>query len=113
MGSTGFFLGKQENSNREGFVAYVSDRQHAVKWRNWKMHLIGQVNRYDLPQVLPDPKIIHLLADLKEERGVLIPNDWVIYPMIKIRSDLEESLRSIRRSRWVRPTLIIFPNEAR
>jgi arylsulfatase len=35
-----FFLGKQENSNREGFVAYVYDHLHAVKWRNWKMHLV-------------------------------------------------------------------------
>jgi hypothetical protein len=26
-----FFLGKQEKSNREGFVAYVADRLHAVK----------------------------------------------------------------------------------
>src|SRR6516162_7922728 len=66
---------------------------HAVKWRNWKMHLIWQVNRYDPPQVLPEPKIINLLTDLKEERGVLIPDDWVIYPMMKIRSDLEESLK--------------------
>ena len=37
-----FFLGKQENSNREGFPAYVADRLSAVKWRNWKMHLIKQ-----------------------------------------------------------------------
>jgi arylsulfatase A-like enzyme len=27
-----FFLGKQENSNREGFPAYVADRLSAVKW---------------------------------------------------------------------------------
>jgi hypothetical protein len=30
-----FFLGKQENSNREGFPAYVVDRLQAVKWHNW------------------------------------------------------------------------------
>ena len=77
------------------------------------MHLIWQVNRYDPPQVLPEPKIINLLTDLKEERGVLIPDDWVIYPMMKIRSDLEESLRSIRRSRWVRLIPIILPNETK
>ena len=45
-----FFLGKQENSNREGFPAYVADRLSAVKWRNWKMHLIWQENMYDPPQ---------------------------------------------------------------
>jgi arylsulfatase len=88
-----FFLGKQENSNREGFVAYVYDRLHAVKWRNWKMHLVWQVNMYDPPQVLPLPKIINLLTDLKEERDVLVHDGWVTYPMMKIRSDFEESLK--------------------
>ena len=39
-----FFLGKQEASNREGFPAYVADRLSAVKWRNWKVHLIWQEN---------------------------------------------------------------------
>ena len=67
-----FFLGKQESSNREGFPAYVADRLSAVKWRNWKMHLIKQENEYDAPQKLPLPKIINLLTDLKEERDVLM-----------------------------------------
>jgi arylsulfatase len=88
-----FFFGKQESSNREGFIAYVSDRLHAVKWRNWKMHLVWQVNMYDPPQVLPLPKIINLLTDLKEERDVLVHDGWVTYPMMKIRSDFEESLK--------------------
>jgi arylsulfatase len=35
-----FFMGKQENSNREGFPAYVASRLSAIKWRNWKAHLI-------------------------------------------------------------------------
>ena len=41
-----FFLGKQEKSNREGFPAYVADRLQAVKWRNWKVHLIWQEKMY-------------------------------------------------------------------
>ena len=45
-----FFLGKQENSNREGFPAYVADQLSAVKWRNWKAHLIWQENMYDPPR---------------------------------------------------------------
>ena len=87
-----FFLGKQEKSNREGFPAYVADRLQAVKWRNWKMHLIWQENMYDAPQRLPLPKIINLLTDLKEEHDVLI-DDWVTDPMMKIVNDFEESLR--------------------
>jgi arylsulfatase len=88
-----FFLGKQENSNREGFPAYVADRLQAVKWRNWKMHLIWQENMYDVPQRLPLPRIINLLTDLKEERDVLIHDGWVTYPMMKIVNDFEESLK--------------------
>lgn len=57
------------------------------------MHLIWQVNMYDPPQTLPLPKIINLLTDLKEERDVLIHDGWVTYPMMKIRTDFEESLK--------------------
>jgi arylsulfatase len=89
---TDFFLGKQENSNREGFPAYVADRLHAVKWRNWKMHLIWQEKMNDAPQRLPLPKIINLLTDLKEERDVRTQNGWVTYLMMKILNDFEESL---------------------
>jgi arylsulfatase A-like enzyme len=88
-----FFLGKQEKSNREGFAAYVSDRLTAVKWRNWKMHLIEQVNMYDVPQHLAQPRIYNLLTDRKEERDVAIYNTWVAEPMVKIISDLEASLK--------------------
>jgi len=89
----GFFLGKQENSNREGFPAYVSDRLSAVKWRNWKMHLFWQENMYDPPQKLPLPKIINLLTDLKEQRDVNMANSWVRPPMEKIIRELEASLQ--------------------
>jgi arylsulfatase len=88
-----FFLGKQENSNREGFPAYVADRLSAVKWRNWKMHLIWQVSMYDPPVTLPLPKIINLLTDLKEEHDVAVKAGWVSIPMTKILVDLEESLK--------------------
>jgi arylsulfatase len=88
-----FFLGKQENSNREGFPAYVADRLSAVKWRNWKMHLIWQENMYDAPQKLPLPRVINLLTDLREQRDVLMLNSWVTNPMTKILTEFEASLK--------------------
>jgi arylsulfatase A-like enzyme len=88
-----FFLGKQENSNREGFPAYVADRLTAVKWRNWKMHLIWQPNMYDPPLTLLLPKIVNLLTDLKEERDMGPKAGWVSVPMMKIVVELEESLK--------------------
>jgi arylsulfatase len=88
-----FFLGKQETSNREGFPAYVADRLTAVKWRNWKMHLIKQDNMYDVPEKLPLPKINNLLADRKEERDVAAFNTWVTFPMVKIIGEFQASLQ--------------------
>jgi arylsulfatase len=88
-----FFLGKQEASNREGFPAFVADRLTAIKWRNWKLHLIKQDSMYDVPQKLPLPKLINLLTDLKEERDVISTSTWVAEPMIKIAGAFEASLR--------------------
>ena len=88
-----FFLGKQETSDREGFPAYVADRLSAVKWRNWKVHLIWQENTYAPPQKLPLPKIINLLTDRKEERDVAAYNSWVADPAMRIITKLEASFR--------------------
>ena len=88
-----FFLGKQENSNREWFPAYVADRLSAVKWRNWKSHLIWQENMYDPPQKLPIPKLINLLTDLKEEHDVGAKNSWVAVPMLKLLGEFAASLK--------------------
>ncbi|MCK1516643.1 arylsulfatase [Bradyrhizobium sp. 190] len=88
-----FFLGKQEASNREGFPAYVADRLSAVKWRNWKVHLIWQESMYAPPQKLPLPKIINLLTDRKEERDVAAYNSWVADPAVRIVGELEASFK--------------------
>ena len=57
------------------------------------MHLFWQVNMYDPPIKLAQPKIINLLTDLKEERDLLIHEGWVMYPMTKLLNDLDESLK--------------------
>jgi arylsulfatase A-like enzyme len=88
-----FFLGKQENSNREGFPAYVADRLTAVKWRNWKVHFIRQDNMYDPPLKLPLPRIINLLTDMKEEHDVAGMNTWVAEPVVKIVGQFLASLQ--------------------
>jgi arylsulfatase len=88
-----FLLGKQERSNREGFVAYVADRLTAVKWRNWKLHFIWQENMYDVPQKLPMPKVVNLLTDLKEEHDVGATNSWIAGPALKLVGQLEASLK--------------------
>jgi arylsulfatase A-like enzyme len=90
---TDFFLGKRENSSREGFPAYVADRLQAVKWHNWKMHLIWQVNMYDPPETLPLPRIINLLTDLKEEHDVGVRAGFISVPIGKMLGEWEQSLK--------------------
>jgi arylsulfatase A-like enzyme len=88
-----FFTGKQENSNREGFPAYVADRLSAVKWRNWKVHFVWQESMYDVPQTLPLPKVINLLTDPREEHDVGAKNSWVGDPVTKIVGEFAASLK--------------------
>ena len=88
-----FFRGHQDHSNRDGFPAYVANRLSAIKWRNWKAHLIWQENMYDPPQTLALPKLINLFTDPKEERDVAAKNSWVLDPVMKILDDFEASLK--------------------
>lgn len=88
-----FFEGKQEQSNREGFPAFVANRLTAVKWRNWKGHLIWQENMFDTPQVLPIPKLVNLLTDPQERHDVGPYNSWVARPIKKITDDFVASLK--------------------
>jgi len=71
----------------------VADRLSAVKWRNWKAHLIWQETMYDPPVKLPLPKIINLLTDPKEERDVGAKHSWVADPVVKIIGEFEASFR--------------------
>ena len=69
---TDFFLGKQEESGRDGFVVYVGNDIHGVKWHNYKMMFkefegglgTGKLN------VFPLPHFYDLYVDPKEEYPV-------------------------------------------
>jgi arylsulfatase len=41
---TDFLTGKQDKSNRDGFMVYVGSEVFGIKWRNWKM-MFQQVDR--------------------------------------------------------------------
>lgn len=88
-----FFTGKQQNSNREGFVAYVGDHLSAVKWRNWKLHFFLQESMFDPPLPLSAPRLHNLLTDLREEQNVIIENSWALHPMMRAVADIKASLK--------------------
>ena len=79
---TDFFLGKQEESGRDGFVVYVGNDIHGVKWHNYKMLFMefeGDLGTGKL-NVFPMPHFYNLYDDPKEEypvTGALAGNLWI------------------------------------
>lgn len=87
-----FFLGKQEKSNREGFVYYIKNELRAVKWRDWKMHFIWEVEPNEGPIKLETPYIFNLLRDPKEQTNVATEENWVRGPMLRLLAGFQKSL---------------------
>lgn len=67
---TDFFLGKQEQSAREGFLYWVGDRLHGVKWQNFKLKLVDQKYFFDPAPPVGFANIINLDVDPKEREPV-------------------------------------------
>ena len=76
---TDFFLGKQEKSNREGFVVYVGTTCYGVKWRNWKMMPKEMERGYGPVRSYGCRRFFNLLTDPKEEHppSPAAENLWV------------------------------------
>jgi len=90
-----FLLGKSEKSAREGFVIFVGDNMYGAKWRNWKIHLVWQKNKFDTIQRFSTvPKVVDLITDPREERNVAEPgNTWVQYPGMKMLVGFQQSMK--------------------
>jgi arylsulfatase len=89
-----FFVGKREKSNRESFPVYIDETLYAVKWRNWKYHLVWLDDATGKPQKLEHPYLFNLLADPKEETPRTgLEDGWVIEPIEKVISDIRSSLQ--------------------
>ena len=84
---TDFFLGKQEKSNRDGFVVYVGNDLFGIKWRNWKM-MFKEVERgTDAKKTYDFPRFYNLYSDPKEEYPLTrdtAGHFWVRWPMAEI-----------------------------
>jgi arylsulfatase len=89
-----FFLGRQPKSNREGFVYYIKNEIRAVKWRQWKMHLVWEPEPNVGPVRLETPWIFNLIQDPKEESDIGYQNaNWVRGPMLRLIRNFQESLK--------------------
>jgi arylsulfatase len=85
-----FFLGKNNQSNREGFPIWCSNILMAVKWQNWKMHFYRQNDMFDPPVKNPIPVIFNLFTDPREEKPT--PDSWVVHPILKMVGEFNQSL---------------------
>jgi arylsulfatase len=87
-----FFRGTRSTSAREGFLIYIYGDLYAVKWRNWKYHLIWLDDMSKTPAQLPVPYLFNLLADPKEETSVMTENGWVQIPVSRMIRAFQQSL---------------------
>jgi arylsulfatase len=92
---TDFFLGKQESSNRDGFIVYVGNDLFGIKWRNWKM-MFKEVERgTDEKKTYDFPRFYNLYSDPKEEYPLTKATAghlWVRWPMAELLKSHSASL---------------------
>ena len=78
-----FFMGKENKSNREGFIISNNDDIYGYKWRNWKMHLVELENMNSEPRPLNVPRVYNLITDPKEEYNMAAEATWVLPVLFK------------------------------
>ena len=93
MDQLDFFLNPAGKSNREGFVYYIKTELRAVKWRNWKMHIVWEPEPNTGPNHLETPWIFNVTTDPKEETDVGNENSWVRTPIRRLIHEFQQSLR--------------------
>jgi arylsulfatase len=92
-----FLTGKQEKSNRDGFMVYVGNDLFGIKWRNWKM-MFKEVERgTDHKMTYDFPRFYNLYTDPKEEYPLTkstAGHFWVRWPMGELLNEHTLSLQT-------------------
>jgi arylsulfatase len=99
-----FLLGKQEKSAREWFpvlqaIGSSGPELYAMKWRNYKLHLIWQERQYDAPQKLAVPRLINLYDNPQERpeettgESAVVTHGWILHAMLAQLATFQESLK--------------------
>jgi len=72
-----FFLGRTEQSGRDGFIVYMGNDIFGLKWRNWKINFKEQDSVFGETRIYGTPRVYNLLTDPQEKENVLFPATWV------------------------------------
>ncbi len=92
-----FLLGQTQKSPREGFVYYIKDQLRALKWRQWKMHLLWETEPNTGVTHLEVPYLFNITQDPKEETDVNSTQGWVRGPMRRMLLAFQQSLEQFPR----------------
>jgi len=65
----------------------------AVKWKDWKLHLVWEPEVNDGPIKLESPYLFNLIQDPKEETDIHTANSWVSSYMRRMLLDFQKSLQ--------------------
>ena len=105
LDESAFLLGKQEKSAREWFPVFQAGGAagapdlYAMKWRNYKLHLIWQEREYDPAQRLPVPRLINLYDNPQERpeeptgESAVVTHGWIAHAMFAQLTKFQESLK--------------------
>lgn len=80
-------------SPRQGFLFYIKDELRAIKWKDWKLHLVWEPKVNQSSGKLESPYLFNVVRDPKEETDILAFNTWVLQPMFKLRAEYQKSLK--------------------
>lgn len=92
---TDFFMGKQEKSNREGFIVYMGTDIFGVKWRNWKLNFSEMESAMNAKKSYNFLKTYNLHTDPGETESRTIPDSWVAKAGLV---QLSEHLKSLQEN---------------
>lgn len=89
------FLGRTDQSARDGFPVFVADRLEAIKWHDWKLVFYDEQRDWWTPPArLGTAKLFDLIADPKEEYPQVTQiNTWVSRPARAILDAFQQSVK--------------------
>jgi len=98
-----YLSGKQNNSNREHLITFISSRIAAVRWHQWRIHLMNTYMTGNNPsmggymgyrnETTGYPEMFNIEADPREMRNVAIENTWVVRPYMKVIAEYMATLK--------------------
>jgi arylsulfatase len=99
---TDFFLGNQENSNREDVITFIGTEIVAVRWRNYVMYpktFVPSPGNRSMPGMAGNyienngyPSIFNLGKDPREQDNILADNAWMYRLYFQIIGEYKRTL---------------------